>query len=273
MVPKGVMVHSTGANNPALKRYVGPNDGILGDNQYGNHWNQATPGGINVCVHAFIGKLEDGTIASYQTLPWTMRGWHGASGRNGSVNDTHIGFEICEDDLLDLSYFSKVYDEAVELTAHLCKLYYLNPMDDGVVIGHYEGYSRGIASNHGDPKHWFSKHGKSMDTFRADVMALLDLSPDDKPDVPEETETQQPITPPQVPTPIPAPDGAFLVRITASALNIRKGPGIENAIVTTLLNDKNVYTIVEVADGSGASKWGKLKSGAGWISLDYTTKV
>jgi toxin secretion/phage lysis holin len=45
ITPKGIMVHSTGANNPNLKRYVGPDDGLLGVNQYGNHWNTATPGG------------------------------------------------------------------------------------------------------------------------------------------------------------------------------------------------------------------------------------
>lgn len=42
---KGIMVHSTGANNPNLKRYVGPDDGLLGKNQYGNHWNTYHPGG------------------------------------------------------------------------------------------------------------------------------------------------------------------------------------------------------------------------------------
>jgi N-acetylmuramoyl-L-alanine amidase len=41
------------------------------------------------------------------------------------------------------------------------------------IIGHYEGYQRGIASNHGDPRNWFPKHGKSMDTFRADVKSGL----------------------------------------------------------------------------------------------------
>jgi len=64
---KGIMVHSTGANNPYLKRYVGPDDGLLGKNQYNNHWNQ--PMSRRVCVHAFIGKLADGSIATYQTLP------------------------------------------------------------------------------------------------------------------------------------------------------------------------------------------------------------
>ena len=38
--PSGIVVHSTGANNPYIKRYVGPDDGILGVNKYGNHWNK-----------------------------------------------------------------------------------------------------------------------------------------------------------------------------------------------------------------------------------------
>lgn len=59
ITPKGIMIHSTGANNPWLKRYVGPDDGLLGKNQYNNHWNQDKPGGRQVCVHAFIGKLAD----------------------------------------------------------------------------------------------------------------------------------------------------------------------------------------------------------------------
>ena len=62
---KGIMVHSTGANNPWLKRYVGPDDGKLGKNQYNNHWNTYHPGGREVCVHGFIGKLADGSIATY----------------------------------------------------------------------------------------------------------------------------------------------------------------------------------------------------------------
>ena len=173
IVPKGIMVHSTGANNPWLKRYVGPDDGLLGKNPNNNHWNQDRPDGREVCVHAFIGKLADGTIATYQTLPWNHRGWHGGSGSKGSVNDTHIGFEICEDRLTDLTYLSAVYKEATELCAYLCKEYKLDPMTDGVIIGHYDGHKRGIASNHADPGHWFSKHGKSMDTFRAEVKRLL----------------------------------------------------------------------------------------------------
>jgi N-acetylmuramoyl-L-alanine amidase len=166
ITPKGIMVHSTGANNPHLKRYVGPDDGKLGENVYGNHWNQARPDGRQVCVHAFIGKLADGNIATYQTLPWNHRGWHAG----GDANNTHIGFEICEDGLTDASYFSAVYKEAVELCVHLCKLYGLSEKD---ILCHSEGYKQGIASNHADVMHWFPKHGKTMDTFRVDVKKLL----------------------------------------------------------------------------------------------------
>ncbi len=169
ITPRGVMVHSTGANNPDLRRYVQPDDGLLGPNPNGNHFNVPLPGGRQVCVHAFIGRLADGTVAAYQTLPWDMRGWHAG----GSANDTHIGFEICEDGLADAAYFAAVYREAAELAAHLCGLYGLDPLADGVLICHSEGYRRGIASNHADVTHWFPKHGKSMDDFRADVARML----------------------------------------------------------------------------------------------------
>ncbi len=173
ITPKGVMIHSTGVNNSTIKRYVQPNVSGIGVNKYGNHWNMS---GLSVCVHAFIGKLDNGSIATVQTLPWNYRGWHAGKGSKGSANDTHISFEICEDGLADKNYFNKVYQEAVELTAYLCKQYNLNPTKDGVVICHSEGYKRGIASNHADVMHWFPKHGKSMDTFRSDVKAAMEKS-------------------------------------------------------------------------------------------------
>ena len=166
---KGVMVHSTGANNPRVSRYV-PGDGELGRNTGGNHWDRP---GVQKCVHAFIGKFDGGEIGTVQTLPWNRRGWHAASGKKGSANDTHIGFEICEDGLNDPEYFRAVYQEAVELAAMLCQEHHLDPLADGVVICHQEGYRRGIASNHGDVLHWFPRHGKTMDDFRADVARAM----------------------------------------------------------------------------------------------------
>lgn len=159
--PRGVMVHSTGAANPWLRRYVAPDDGRLGEPS-SRHWNQS---GVGACVHAFIGRLADGSIAAYQTLPWTMRGWH----CGGTGNDTHISFEICEDKLADKGYFRATYQATVELTAYLCKRFSLDPLADGVVLCHSEGYKRGIASNHADVMHWWGRYGVSMDNFRRDV--------------------------------------------------------------------------------------------------------
>lgn len=226
IVPKGIMVHSTGANNPNLKRYIGSDDGLLGKNQYNNHWNQDRPDGRQVCVHAFIGKLADGSIATYQTLPWNHRGWHGGSGPKGSANDTHIGFEICEDGLTDAAYFNKVYKEAVEFCAYLCKLYKLTEQD---IIGHYEGYQRGITSNHADPRHWFSKHGKSMDTFRAEVRKALNmpasshLSPPLPPSPPSETKKLYRV---QI--------GAYSIKANADAMLAKvKTAGFSDAFIKT----------------------------------------
>ena len=58
----------------------------------------------------------------------------------------------------------------------------------------------------------------------------------------------------------------YTVKVTAAALNVRKGPGTGYAVTMTI-RDKGVYTIVEEKNG-----WGRLKSGAGWISLAYTEK-
>ena len=63
----------------------------------------------------------------------------------------------------------------------------------------------------------------------------------------------------------------YVVRVKISDLNIRKGPGTNYARVGYI--KPGAYTIVQESSGSGAKKWGKLKSGAGWIALDYTTKV
>lgn len=59
----------------------------------------------------------------------------------------------------------------------------------------------------------------------------------------------------------------YLVKVTTDALNIRSGAGTNHSIVGCI-RDKGTYTIVETSEN-----WGKLKSGAGWICLDYTQKV
>lgn len=265
---KGIMVHSTGANNPYLKRYVGPDDGLLGKNQYNNHWNTYHPGGREVCVHAFIGKLADGTIATYQTLPWDHRGWHAG----GSANNTHIGFEICEDGLTDASYLNAVYKEAAELCTYLCKEYGLTEKN---IICHCEGYKQGIASNHGDVMHWWPKQGKNMDTFRAEVKKLLDSSKSDTP--------AQPSAP-------SAPSGTIGV---GSKVEIKAGADKYNPASSTIPGwvKTDYYHIVTQTtyNGKPVTKGGKTcvllgkkikKKGSGeevgintWVALDNLTLV
>lgn len=166
--PQGIMVHSLGVAQPDAQVVMG-------------NWNRS---GVNACVHAFV---EENTV--YQTLPWDHRGWHAGTGTRGqSANNTHISFECCEpaghtyaggtmvgyDVEKNQFYFQCVYENAAQLCARLCTLYHLDPTEDGVIICHSEGYARGVASNHADVMHWWPKHGKNMDTFRARVKALLE---------------------------------------------------------------------------------------------------
>ena len=74
------------------------------------------------------------------------------------------------------------------------------------------------------------------------------------------------------PAPKPQPSTAHRVKVTAPVLNIRRGPGTDSPIVGKI-TDRGVYTVTSEAPGPGSSKWGKLKSGAGWIALDLTERV
>ena len=157
--PQGLMLHSIGTPQPSaavLARY----------------FDQYQPGGQSVCVHAFV--QADGTI--YQTLPWEMRGWH----CGGAANGTHIGIEMTEPST-SMTYaesaeqITGTYHAAVELFAQLCDTYGLDPLADGVIIGHAEGHRRGVASNHADPEYLWNAYGMgyTMDGFRRDVAAAM----------------------------------------------------------------------------------------------------
>ena len=168
--PGGVQVHSTGANNPYLKRYVQPDDGRLGTNPNGNDHNQ--PGG-NVCASAYIGKLEDGTVAVYETPPWDYKCWLSGSGSKGNANNLrYIGFEVCEDNLHDREYFDDaVMDKAVLLTAYLCQEFNIGLEN---IHDHSELHDMGLASNHADISHWLKNFGLNMDDFRAAVASAIE---------------------------------------------------------------------------------------------------
>ena len=210
----------------------------------------------------------------------------------------------CSDTATAKAVAKRTYEAAVELFAMLCKQYSLNPTADGVIISHREGHSRGIASNHGDPEHLWTQLGMgyTMDTFRQAVKAAMDGGSSA-----ETTDTwyrvrktwadaksqkgafkvlenakncadENPgysvfdVNGVNIYTPNTAAFSPYLVRVSITDLNIRKGPGT-NYAKTGKYTGIGTFTIVEEADGQGASRWGRLKSGAGWISLDYCTKV
>lgn len=193
MNPVGILWHSTGCNNPNLKRYVQPlttdtnyNEIIklLGKNTYGNDWNHVN---VDAGLNCWIGKLADGSVATVQTMPWNYRPWGCGSGFRGSCNNGWIQFEICEDALNDANYFNKVYKEACELTAYLCKLYNIDPNGtvayNGItvptILCHADSNKLGLGSAHVDVLHWFPKFGKNMTTVRQDVAALLNGNEED----------------------------------------------------------------------------------------------
>ena len=181
MTPTKIVVHSTAANNTSISRYVQPAPGqtaglmqyqpqerkltaaetkaVLGENRYGNDWNRE---GLYVCVHAFLGKLADGSLAVCQTLPWKMRCWGVGSGRKGSYNDCAIQFEICEDDHRDAAYCRDTFELAAELCAHLMRAY----PTITEIVSHNEAGQRGYGSDHNDPDNWWPRHGYTMGMLR-----------------------------------------------------------------------------------------------------------
>ena len=152
---KGIMVHSTGC------AYV-PASGWF------SRWNKP---GIEKCVHAFV---DDKEVWVY--LPYEMGAWHSGTGGANPANIDHIAFEMVEpgpgasspsyDPARYEAYTRACIANAVEYCAMLCRQFGFTAAD---ITSHYEGYKKGIASNHSDPKHWFDKHGYSMDMFRREV--------------------------------------------------------------------------------------------------------
>lgn len=347
--PVGILWHDTAAGQPNLWRYTQPDDNAsnkaeliakIGKNNYGTDWNHKY---VSAGINAFIGKLANGEVATVQVLPWNYRPWGCGSGPKGSCNGSAnvadspfwIQFEIQDDSWSNAkrdyvngtkAYFDKVYKEACELTAYLCKKFDIDPNGTveykGVkvptILCHNDSYKLGLGSGHTDVLQWFKKYNKNMTTVRKDVTDLL-------------KSTSTPIiTPPPITIEdlqigdlvkittnakyysgkeVPAwvktknwyikslkndrvvlgksEDGLanlvsafnikdlnavevkfkpYIVRITANILNVRSGPSTDFTIKMTVRKG-GVYTIIEEKNG-----WGKLKSGAGWINLQYTEK-
>ena len=162
-VPMGIVVHSTGANNPNLKRYVNAPE-VCGENIYKNYFDRADS---DVCQHAVIGKDKNGIVRAAKILPWNVCCWGCGSGSKGSYNfsPAYIQFEICEDALNDRAYFEEAFGLAAQLCQRLMRNYPSIKLEN--IISHKEACARGYASNHGDPENWLVRFGKDMDWFRS----------------------------------------------------------------------------------------------------------
>ena len=169
---KGIVVHSTGVNQRYLARWVQPSDddpnkdtiiADLGKNYNNNSWNKDT---VSTIVHCMIGYNKADEVEVYQTMPFDICCGGVYHGVNGSFNDSHIQFEMLEDNHKDEAYFREVVGNGIKLCAYLCKEFGL-PVSS--IVSHYECGRMGYGSMHGDPENWLKDFGYTMDDFRKAV--------------------------------------------------------------------------------------------------------
>ena len=246
---KGIVLHSTGCAQPKASVYI-------------NSFNSPS---VQKSVHAFL--QEDGQV--FQTLPWDYKAWHVGSGANGSYNTDHIGIEMCEPGTIKYSGGAQwtdlnpeatkrsiinLYNVSVELFAMLCKTYNLNPLQDGVIVSHYEPHQRGKGSGHVDPKHLWDKFGLTMDQFRRDIAAKMGgVNPIANPssNIPANTATVIDTT-------------QHLAQVSVNpgdTLNVRKEP---NGTIIGKLGNKFIVSVDSI-DNKG---WAKLTTG-GYVANSY----
>lgn len=247
---KGVMLHSYGCPQPD-------------PNVLAKRWNSPD---VSACVHAHVGADE-----VIITLPCTekkgtaRRGWHSASGKKGSANNTHLSVEMTEPSTIKYiggsnwvelgdgsntkAHVLATYRNAVEIFAELCKFHGLDPLADGVIISHSEGYKRGIASNHGDVEHIWKKFGLTMDHFRQDVKAAMQGV-----SVPIENVT---VTNTALQKVNPLSGSVEVIYKGKDGLNIRRAPDY-NAPVFRIAEAGDKFTVTGI---SADEKWYRLEDG------------
>lgn len=189
-------------------------------------------------AHYFVG--HSGEI--WQCVEDADVAWHcGAKSYKHSTcrNSNSIGIEMCVKKNKNGWYFEQAtIDATIELVKELMKKYNIPAAN---VIRHYDVTEKICP----EP---YVRDTAAWNDFKARLAAK-----------PATTTTKA--------TSVATSSGTFRVKVTVDALNIRKGAGTVYK-KTGCIRDKGVYTIVETK-----GKWGKLKSGAGWIHLGYTKRV
>lgn len=172
-----------------------------------------------------------------QGVEFDRNTWNAGDGTNGRGNRKMIAIEICHSTNPDNSMFDKAEKLAAKYIAYLLK---------------QNNWGIDRVYKHQDFSGKYCPH-KTLDLGWERFLNLI------RAELGKTTST--------VPVPNVTNSNGYLVKVTATALNIRSGAGTNNSIVGCI-RDKGTYTIVETS-----GNWGKLKSGLGWICLDYTQKV
>lgn len=189
---------------------------------------------------------------------------------NGTNDNRAITIEVASDTTHPYAVTAKAYAALLDLVTDICKrngikkLVWSTNKNDRV--NHRNGCNmtvhRDFANKACPGEYLYSRHGE----IAAEVNRRLQGASNGGGVV---------VTPPAAEKPTGGTTGAtvtpYHVRVKITNLNIRKGPGT-NYDATGYIQP-GIYTIVAESTGKGAAKWGKLKSGAGWISLDYATKT
>ena len=189
---------------------------------------------------------------------------------NGTNDNRAITIEVASDTTHPYAVTAKAYAALLDLVTDICKrngikkLVWSTNKNDRV--NHRNGCNmtvhRDFANKACPGEYLYSRHGE----IAAEVNRRLQDASNGGGVV---------VTPPAAEKPTGGTTGAtvtpYHVRVKITNLNIRKGPGT-NYGATGYIRP-GIYTIVAESTGKGAAKWGKLKSGAGWISLDYATKT
>lgn len=274
----GIVKHSTGANNPELRRYI-DDPANLGENKGNNHWNMPN---VPKCVHFMIGKDKKGDIAIYQLLPLDYRCWGCGSGPKGSYNASHVQYEICEDGLTDKKYFEEAFAAAAWLDAYICKRYGL---ETSSIVSHKEAHEKGYASNHGDCDHWLKKQGKTMDWARAKAGKAMNgpsaggSGEEDKTPAKDKGEAKKADTASTSKVEAaksrdPRLAGVYTVATKSDPLALRSGAGTGKPKIASLAKGSKVQCYGYFTEAAG-EKWLLVAAGGktGFVYREYLKKI
>lgn len=197
----------------------------------------------------------DGRIGMY--VEEKDRSWCSSSASN---DHRAVTIEVASDTTHPYKVNDKAYAALIELVADICKRNGIKELKwkaDKSLIGKVDQQNmtvhRWFANKSCPGDYLYNLHGDIAKKVNAKLGVAADTSTPVK---------DEPAVKPKVP---------YKVRIKISNLNIRSGAGTNYSAKGFIA--PGVYTIVNEASGKGATKWGKLKSGAGWISLDYCEKL